>query len=245
MCDCPEHATLSRRTVVAGAGTLLAAGMLPRRSAQAEDAQAQDKAQTPPPNAIPPEEALERLKAGNARYMAGDAKERDFSVERAARVKAQHPIAGILACADSRVPPEIIFDQGPGDLFVSRDAGNVVSNYGLASFEFAVTSLGIPLIFVLGHTGCGAVLTALSASMQRKVLPGHLPELVKAIQPAVITAHGKHPGDYLAASIEENVRLGMKRLKTQSDIIGEAVAAGKLKIAGGVYDLETGTVNLV
>ena len=238
MCDCPEHATLSRRALVAGAGAFVAAGMVPRVGAHAED-------KAPPPNAIPPAEALERLKAGNARYKADGGKDRDFSVERTARVQAQHPIAGILSCADSRVPPEIIFDQGPGDLFVSRDAGNVVSNYGLASFEFAVTSLGIPLIFVLGHSGCGAVLTALSASMQRKELPGHLPELVKAIQPAVITAHGKHPGDYLAASIEENVRLGMTRLKTQSEIIGEAVKSGKVKIAGGVYDLETGTVNLV
>lgn len=238
MCDSHEHATLSRRALVAGAGAFVATGMLPRRRARAEDA-------TPPPNAIPPAEALERLKAGNARYVADGGKDRDFSAGRAARVKAQHPIAGILSCADSRVPPEIIFDQGPGDLFVSRDAGNVVSNYGLASFEFAVTSLGVPLIVVLGHTGCGAVLTALSASTQRKELPGHLPELVKAIEPAVITAHGKHPGDFLEASIEENVRLGMKRLKTQSKIIGEAVAAGKLKIAGGVYDLETGAVNLV
>jgi carbonic anhydrase len=238
MCDCHDDAKLTRRALVAGVGTFLAAGMLPRRSARAED-------KAPPPNAISPADALERLKVGNDRYKSGGAKDRDFSVERAARAIAQHPIAGILACADSRVPPEIIFDQGPGDLFVSRDAGNVVSNYGLASFEYAVTSLGIPLILVLGHSGCGAVLTALSASMQRKELPGHLPELVKAIQPAVITAHGKHPGDYLAASIEENVRLGMKRLKTQSDIIGEAVAAGKLKIAGGVYDLETGVVNLV
>lgn len=238
MCDCANQSKLSRRALVAGAGTLLAAGLLPRIGARADEKKA-------PPNAIPPAEALERLKAGNARYAAGKAEDGDFSAGRAARAKAQHPIAGILSCADSRVPPEIIFDQGPGDLFVSRDAGNVVSNYGLASFEFAVTSLGIPLIFVMGHTGCGAVLAALSATMQRKELPGHLPELVKAIEPAVITAHGKHPGDYLAASIEENVRLGMKRLKTRSKIIGDAVQAGKVEIAGGVYDLETGAVKLI
>ena len=238
MCDCGTRPKLSRRSLIAGASTLLAAGMLPRFAARAKDKEAA-------PNAIPPSEALERLKAGNGRFAADGGKNIDFSAERAARVKAQHPIAGILSCADSRVPPEIIFDQGPGNLFVSRNEGNVVSKYGLASFEFAVTSHGIPLIFVLGHTGCGAVLTALSASMQRKELPGHLAELVKAIQPAVITAHGKHPGDYLQASIEENVRLGMKRLKTQSKIIGDAVVAGKLKIAGGVYDLETGKVKPV
>lgn len=235
MCNCRIRPILSRRAFVAGAGATLAAGALPPVGARAEDTVAA-------PNAIPPSEALERLKAGNARFAADGAKAGDFSARRAAQAKAQHPIASVLSCADSRVPPEIIFGQGPGDLFVSRDAGNVVSNYGLASFEFAVTSLGIPLIFVLGHTGCGAVLTALSASMQRKELPGHLPELLKAIEPAVITAHGRHPGDFLAASIEENVRLGMKRLKTQSKIIGDAVMAGRLKIAGGIYDLETGVV---
>ncbi|ODS01039.1 hypothetical protein AUC68_11645 [Methyloceanibacter methanicus] len=235
MCDCRIRPILSRRAFVAGAGASLAARAFPSTRARAEDKAAV-------PNAIPPSEALERLKAGNVRFAAGDTKDTDFSAGRAALTKAQHPIAGILSCADSRVPPEIIFGQGPGDLFVSRDAGNVVSNYGLASFEYAVTSLGIPLIFVLGHTGCGAVLTALSASMQRKELPGHLPELLKAIEPAVITAHGRHPGDFLAASIEENVRLGMKRLKTRSKIIGDAVMAGKLKIGGGIYDLGTGVV---
>jgi carbonic anhydrase len=236
---CRNHAlsNLSRRHLMAGAGALLAASAIPMSSARAED--------EPAPNAIPPSEALDRLKQGNARYVANALKERDFSPGRAARVKVQHPIAGILSCADSRVAPEIVFDQGPGELFVSRDAGNVVSNYGLASFEFAVANLGVPLILVLGHTGCGAVAAALQATRARTELPGHLPELVKAIEPAVIQAHGKHPSDFLAASIEENVKLGMKRLKTQSDIIGKAVSEGKLGIKGGVYDLATGKVELI
>ena len=238
---CQDHKTvnLSRREFVAGAGLLLAGGAV-------RPAFAEPKADMKPaPNAIPPEEAFERLKAGNARYVSGKVQQKDCSARRAALVDAQHPIAGILSCADSRVPPEIIFDQGGGDLFVSRDAGNVVSNYGLASFEFAVNNLGVPLIFVLGHANCGAVAAALGASTSRKELPGHLPELVKAIEPAIITAHGKHPGDFLAASIEENVRLGMKRLKTKSEIIGNAVSAGKLGIKGGVYDLKTGAVTFI
>ena len=237
MCERCTGSGLSRRMLLANTGALMAASVLPPRAAWAENDAA--------PNAIPPSQALARLTEGNARYMEDSLKERDYSVGRAARAEGQDPVAGILSCADSRVPPEIIFDQGPGDLFVSRDAGNVVSNYGLASFEFAVTSLGIPLIVVVGHTGCGAVATALGASTSRKDLPGHLPELVKAIEPAVITAHGRHPGDLLAASIEENVRLGMKRLKTQSKIIGDAVTSGKVGIAGGVYDLETGAVNWI
>lgn len=237
MCDRCTGSGLSRRMLLANTGALMAASVLPPRAAWAENDAA--------PNAIPPSQALARLTEGNARYMEDSLKERDYSVGRAARAEGQHPVAGILSCADSRVPPEIIFDQRPGDLFVSRDAGNVVSNYGLASFEFAVTSLGIPLIVVVGHTSCGAVATALGASTSRKDLPGHLPELAKAIEPAVITAHGRHPGDLLAASIEENVRLGMKRLKTQSKIIGDAVTSGKVGIAGGVYDLETGAVNWI
>jgi len=238
---CGDHKTpsLSRRGLMAGVGALFAASTIRPVVANAAD----DKA--PAPNAIPPSEAYKRLKDGNARYAANEPKATDFSPGRAARAKVQHPIAGILSCADSRVAPEIIFDQGPGDLFVSRDAGNVVSNYGLASFEFAVANLGVPLILVLGHTGCGAVAAALGASTSRKELPGHLPELVKAIEPAIITAHGKHPGDFLAASIEENVRLGMKRLKTKSEIIGKAVNSGRLEIKGGVYDLRTGSVTFI
>jgi len=232
---------VSRRSVLAGASAsafVAASCFAPNTVRAADDI---EKA----PNAIPPSEALERLKTGNDHYASGNPQERDFSASRAARMKALHPIAAILACADNRVPPEIVFDQGPGDLFIVRDAGNVVSNYALASMEFAVMNLGVPLIVVLGHSGCGAVAAALGASTLRKELPGHLPELVKAIEPAIITAHGRHPGDFLAASIEENVRLGKKRLKSQSDIISGAVAAGKVGIKGGVYDIATGRATLV
>jgi carbonic anhydrase len=238
MCEFRDHSTLSRRALVCGAGASLVVGMVPSRSARAED-------KAPPPNAIPPSEALECLKAGNARYVAGGSENGDYSVERTSQIEAQHPIAGVLSCAESPVPPEILFDQAPGELFVLSNAGNVVGKYELASFEFAVTSFGIPLIFVLGLSNCSAVLTALSATVQRKQLPGNIQELVIAIEPAVISAHGRHASDPLAETVAENVRLGMKRLKTQSKIIGEAVMAGKLKIAGGVYDLETGAVNLV
>ena len=236
---CRDRFIQSRRHLLMGAGAMLAMSSFEARSVlAAEDAE-------PAPNAIPPSEAFERLRAGNARYTAGEPKQRDYSASRAARVEAQYPIAAVLSCSDSRVPPEIIFDQGVGDLFVVRDAGNVVSAYGLASLEFAVNNLGVPVIAVLGHSGCGAVATALSASRSRKELPGHLPDLVKSIEPAIIAAHGRHPGDFLAVSIEENVKLGMKRLKTKSEIIGNAVNAGRLVIKGGVYDLATGSVKLV
>ncbi len=223
---------------MSGAGTLLAASAFTFRPARAAD----DK---PTPNDIPPEEAFEQLVQGNARYVANDPKERDFSVGRAARAEGQAPIVGVLACADSRVPPEIIFDQGPGKVFVVRVAGNVVSAYGLASLEYGVAVLGMPLLLVLGHSSCGAVAAALQSARERSKLPGHIPELVEAIQPAVDEAHGKHPSDLLAATTRENVRLGMQRLKTQSDIIGKAVSAGKVAVKGGVYELATGKIDMV
>jgi carbonic anhydrase len=239
MCGNCDSKALSRRSLMVGAGTLLAAGALAIRQGYAADPA------SPAPNAIPPSEALDRLKQGNARYRAGEFNERDYFAGRAARASAQYPIVAVLACADSRVPPEIVFDQGPGEVFVVRDAGNVVSTYGLASIEYAVAVLNVPLILVLGHSSCGAVAAALQSARERSKLPGHLPELVEEIQPAMNAAHGKHPSDLLAATINENVRLGMSRLKSQSEIIGGAVAEGKVGIAGGVYELATGEVTLI
>jgi carbonic anhydrase len=239
MCRNCIDSPLSRRHLLTGAAALVAAGSLATGRGRAAETDA------PVPNDIPPSEAFEQLKQGNARYIAGDPKERDFSVGRVARAEGQAPIVGVLACADSRVPPEIIFDQGPGKVFVVRDAGNVVSTYGLASLEFGVAVLGIPLLLVLGHSSCGAVAAALQSARERKKLPGHLPELVEAIQPAVNEAHGKHPSDLLAATTRENVRLAMQRLKTQSDIIAAAVDSGKVAIKGGVYDLSTGKIEMV
>src|SRR5512138_2942243 len=126
----------------------------------------------PRPNAISGAAALQRLIDGNARYAANDPNERDFSSGRAARAAAQYPIAAILSCADSRVAPELVFDQGPGDLFVVRVAGNVVNTDLLASLEYGVEFLGIPLIMVLGHSGCGAVDAAIEVLKKDAKLPG-------------------------------------------------------------------------
>lgn len=236
MCGNCDSKTLSRRHLMAGAGALLAATTFPVSRGRAAE---------PAANAISPAEAMDQLKQGNARYRAGEFNERDYFADRAALAEGQAPIVGVLACADSRVPPEIIFDKGPGEVFVVRDAGNVVSNYGLASLEYAVVVLNVPLILVLGHSNCGAVSAALKSVRERSELPGLLPELVEEIQPAVIAAHGKHPSDLLAATINENVRLGMSELKSRSDVIGKAVSSGKVGIQGGVYELATGEVNLI
>jgi carbonic anhydrase len=224
-----------------GGAALLAASALPRTRARAD----QPALQGPAPNAIAPSAALDRLMQGNARYAANVPEEKDYSAGRAARVTAQYPIAAVLSCSDSRVAPELAFDQGPGDIFVVRVAGNFLNEDGLASMEYAVKFLGVPLLMVLGHTNCGAVSAAVKFVTERAELPGHLPDLVKSIEPAVIAAHGRHPGDLVAAAIEENVKLNVHRLDDDAPIIAEPLAAKKIGVVGGVYDLATGKVNLL
>ena len=240
MCElCQHHHSLSRRNVMAGGAALLASALTFGRAQAAE----------PPapgaPNAIPPAEALKRLMEGNVRYAAGECECNDYSVGRAERAVAQYPIAAVLSCSDSRVSPELMFDQGPGDVFVVRVAGNFVNPDGLASFEYAVHFLGVPLLMVLGHSDCGAVAAAVKVVKEHAELPGHLPELVESIEPAVIAAHGRHPSDLVAAAIEENVRLNVKRLIGDAPILADALAAKKIAISGGVYDIATGKVRLI
>ena len=243
MCEGRQHerGTLTRRNVMAGAAALVTAGGLLITRARAE----QKVSKTPAPNAIAPADALERLMQGNARYAVNTPNERDFSAGRAARAESQFLIAAIVGCSDSRVVPDLFFDQSPGSLFVVRLAGNVVDDDALASLEYAVKFLGAPLILVLGHTNCGAVAAAIKVVMERTELPGHLPELIKAIEPAVIAAHGRHPGDLLAVAIEENVRLNVKRVITDSEVLTEALDAKGIAVSGGVYDIATGKVQLI
>ncbi|CAE6779284.1 Carbonic anhydrase [Paraburkholderia domus] len=200
---------------------------------------------SPPPNSIAPADALKRLMDGNARYAANAPNERDFSSGRAARVQAQYPIATILGCADSRVAPEFAFDQGPGDLFVLRVAGNIVNPDLLASVEYGAQFLGVPLIMVLGHTGCGAVDAAIKVLKTNAVLPGHLPGLISAIKPAVIAAEKTQTGNLLDNAVAENVRRQVARLKSSPPIVQKLYVGKKIDIVGGVYDLATGKVALV
>ena len=206
---------------------------------------AEAPANSPPPNAIPPAEALKRLQEGNARYVANTSTNKDFSAGRAARAQAQYPFASIVSCADSRVAPELLFDQGPGELFVVRVAGNFVSEYGLASLEYGAIVLGSPLILVLGHSSCGAVQSAIKAVQEGTVFPGHLPGLMDQLEPAVKAAIAKNPPDLLNEAIAENVRLNVEYLKTAKPVIADLVAAGKVAIAGAVYDIATGKVSAV
>ncbi len=192
-----------------------------------------------------PDAALAELMAGNARYVQGDWDLSRFSVDRAAQARTQAPLAAILSCADARVAAELIFLRGPGDLFMVRVAGNFLSDYGLASMEYAVQFLQVPLLLVLGHTQCGALTAAVKVVAERTHLPGRLPYLIDAVEPAVHIAQANHPDDLLRSAIEENVRRQVQRLSTISPVIDEAQAAGTTKVAGAVYELETGRVVLV
>ncbi len=141
--------------------------------------------------------------------------------------------------------PDLVFDQNPGDLFVVRVAGNIVSPDLLASLEYGVQFLGVPLIMVVGHSGCGAVDAAIKVLKTKAVLPGHLPELVTAIKPAVIVAEKTQTGSLLDNAIAENVRRQVARLKASPPVVQVAYTGKKIDIVGGVYDIATGKVTAV
>ncbi|MCX4159646.1 MULTISPECIES: carbonic anhydrase [Paraburkholderia] len=197
------------------------------------------------PGKISADEALSRLLAGNTRYVTNTPLPIDSAAARASVASAQHPIAAIVGCADSRVAPELIFDQGPGGLFVIRIAGNVASREGIASLEYGVKYLGIPLIMVLGHTNCGAVAAAVKVAQESTSLPGHLPELIQEIVPAVRTARTRGNAYLVANSIVENVRLNTHRLATSEPVLASEVKERRVKVVGAIYDLATGKVGLI
>jgi carbonic anhydrase len=190
------------------------------------------------------DQALEIIRKGNQRYVRGNMNMRDFNADRKALASGQSPHTAILACADSRVAPELAFDQARGQLFVVRVAGNFVNEDGLASLEYTTKILGTPLIMVLGHTQCGAVAATIDVVKKNAQLPGHLPTLVRAIKPAIDKARGEH-GDMLLNTIKANVLFNVNKLKTAAPIISQLVDQGKVKVVGGVYHLKTGEVELL
>jgi carbonic anhydrase len=170
---------------------------------------------------------------------------KDFSAGRAARAVAQYPVAAILGCADSRVAPELIFDQDPGQLFVCRVAGNYMNVDILASLEYGVTVLGAPLVMVLGHSNCGAVKAVIQYEKDRKALPGHLQMLLDAVSPGVTEAIRQGPTDLLDHAIEANVRYNAERLRRANPVIAKAVEEKRVEVVGAVYQLATGQVKLL
>jgi carbonic anhydrase len=186
------------------------------------------------------EQALSKLIEGNQRYVREKPQHPDQSKVRIREVaKEQHPFAAVLGCADSRVPPEIIYDQGVGDLFVVREVGNIVDGAVLASLEYAVEHLGISLIIVLAHTRCGAIEAAIHDSYH-----GHLGTVVDAISPAIEQVRGKN-GDIADLVVRANAKFVVEQLKHAKPILESAVKSGRLKVIAGYYDLNTGKVEMI
>ncbi|MEG4802287.1 carbonic anhydrase [Microcoleus sp. ARI1-B5] len=235
MTESERTGMISRRNLIlrAGAGTL-AAGIAPLLlQARAANAEAISD--------ITPDGALKKLMQGNQRYID---QKRTFPDQARSRIvevaQGQHPFATILACSDSRVAPEIIFDQGLGDLFDIRVAGNFLDDVVLGNIEYAAVELGVPLLVILGHERCGAV----KAALDGKAVPGHISTLVAAIKPAV-DATKNQLGDAWDNAVRANVKMNVKKLKDSSPILAEAVKAGKLKVVGGRYDLDSGQVEII
>jgi carbonic anhydrase len=196
----------------------------------------------PARSADTPDGAFARLMEGNARYVAGKLNERDFSAGRAARAQGQAPFAAVLGCADSRVAPELVFDQGPGELFVVRVAGNFVTPEGLGSLEFGAAVLGTKVIMVLGHTSCGAVNATVAALQKGNSLPGHIADLVTSMKPGIEPVVKAGGADLEQRAVVANVQANVKRLQTEKPMLGDMVAAGKLRVVGAYYDLASGKV---
>lgn len=194
---------------------------------------------------VSPEAALKLLVDGNRRYVAEKSAGPHRSAKRRVEIsKGQHPFAVIVGCSDSRVPPEILFDQGLGDLFVVRTAGNVVDSVALGSIEYAVEHLGAKLIVVLGHERCGAV----DATVKGGDAPANIRSVVEAIKPAVEKAkakgaHGGHGCDLLCGAVKSNVRIVAEKMHS-SPILSEFIDDGLLKVVGAYYDLDSGAATL-
>jgi carbonic anhydrase len=186
------------------------------------------------------EQALQMLMEGNARFISGNASHPNQSMERLSELTAgQHPFAVIVGCSDSRVPPEVIFDQGLGDIFVIRTAGQVLDDVAIGSIEYAVEHLAVPLVVVLGHDSCGAV----TAAVMGGEAEGHLDSIVNFIEPAVDDAREMgNASDLLNNSIDNNVYNIVDELKDSQPILSEKVENGELLIVGARYHLDSGEV---
>ena len=187
---------------------------------------------------ITPDSVVVELKNGNAHHAAHRYNHPHETAMRLRQLASgQHPHAEVLSCADSRVPPEILFDQGLGDLFVVRVAGNVVSDTELGSLEYGAEHLHVPLLIVLGHQRCGAV----TAAIEGGEAPGHLSALTELLRPAVEKTRGM-PGDRIENVVRANVEMVVKQLRTSGPVLEKLVSRGELKVVGAIYSLDTGQV---
>lgn len=194
--------------------------------------------------AATPADALRRLREGNTRFVDADTRDRDLLAQAAATADGQHPLAAVVGCIDSRVPVELVLDQGIGDVFVARTAGNVVDGDVLGSLEFATRLAGVKAVVVLGHSSCGAVKGACDGAEL-----GHLTGLLGKITPAVEEVTGGDPtpgsedGDVVQQVVEANVRRVAATILDRSEVIAELHDAGEVAVVGAWYELATGRVH--
>lgn len=245
MCeDCETnqgHGALGRRQffgIAAAAATTLAAGMARAGKCVTFTADLQ--------SATTPDQALQNLVEGNARFVAGTPVACDLRVQAAATAAKQNPFACVLACIDSRSPPELVFDQQLGDIFVARVAGNVPTAEIIGSFEFATKVSGAKAILVIGHNECGAI----KGAIDKAVVGDNLTTLLNEIEPAVAATpltgeRSSKNAAFVQAVNETNVRMGVAALTEKSTVLKALVDAGQLKIVGGLFDLKSGVVTLL
>ena len=196
------------------------------------------------PTALSPDQALAALKSGNERYVSDPQLcSLDLAKQRSAVAGHQAPWASIISCADSRVPPELIFGgHGLGELFVARNAGNLVDTATLGTVEYGAAVLGSPLIVVLAHTSCGAVKAACDVVTKNATYPGAIGPMIDPILPAALAARNE-PGDFVDNAAKESAKRTAARLTAASTLLAGLAGSDKLKIAAAIYDLETGAVS--
>jgi carbonic anhydrase len=199
-----------------------------------------------PTTTLTPDEALNELKTGNARYVSHpELCTIDLSEQRDTVAAHQAPWASIISCADSRVPPELIFGgHGVGELFVARNAGNLVDTATLGTVEYGAAVLGSPLIVVLAHTSCGAIKAACDVVTKNATYPGAIGPMIEPILPAAIAVRSE-AGDFVNNAAKESARRTAGRLIAASTLLAGLAGAGKLKIVAAIYDLETGVVTYI
>jgi len=235
--------TISRRSLIA-AGTVAvsAATVAPAFGARQSDTRTNDpKGEL---MAMTPDQALERLRDGNRAFLDGKVDQVDLSAaRRLALAKGQAPFCAYVSCSDSRVPPELLFGRGLGELFIIRNAGNTVDTVAMGSIEYAVAVLGVPLVVVMGHESCGAVKAAMSVVSDNARFPGVIGNMIEPIIPAVLEARNQS-GDATEVAVKQNVRRVVRKLREASDpLLIEPQRTGRLKVVGAYYKLDSGEVD--
>ena len=244
MCDGQKEEGMSRRALMGCAAVGAAATAFGMIGSTALAAPPPGTALVAPPS-LTPEQVLLQLKRGNAAFLRGRSIAGDVRGRRRLEIaRAQYPQAVLVSCSDSRVPPEVLFGKGLGELFIIRNAGNTIDTAAMGSLEYAVAELNVPLVVVMGHERCGAVAAAVSVVEKGATFPGSIGRMVEPIVPAVLDAKRQGAVDLLDASVRANVTRTVGRLRDFSEpMVLDRIKSGKLRVVGARYDLDDGSVD--